>query len=198
MTNAHTQTDDRPDWLVPVVVVAVALLLLIAVGVAYALTRSGGEPETFTEELEAYTVCLRDHGANVPIVEDRGDEGFAIVFDGAFLDEGFDPSAVGAAIDECDELVPADLAFLSGLAGGFDTGFLDGLIDGGMLGDELFGHEPGFGEGRDGDLPWGPGPPHFEPGFVPEELCDALEEGGLPSDLPGLERLAELCEEIGA
>jgi hypothetical protein len=38
----------------------------------------------------------------------------------------------------------------------------------------------------------------LERGFTPEELCAALEMGDLPPEFPGLERLAELCDSIGA
>jgi hypothetical protein len=200
VTTDSPQTNEMPDWVIPAIVVAVAVFLLVAVGVGYALTRSSAEPETLAEEFEAYTACLRDNGADVPLVEVRGDEGFAIIFDDEFLDGGFDLALLGPAIDACDDVVPEELAFLTGLAEGFDVGFLDGLFGDGMFGEEPFRHGPGgFGhEGRPGgdfdldemlDL---------ERGFTPEALCAALEMGDLPPEFPGLERLAELCDSIGA
>jgi hypothetical protein len=200
VTTRNQQTDEMPDWVIPAIVVAVAVFLLVAAGAVYALTRSSAEPETLAEEFEAYTACLRANGADVPLVEVQGDEGFAVIFDDEFLDGGFDPASLRPAMDACSDVVPQDLAFLAGIAGGIDVGFLDGLIGGGMFGEEFFGHGPGiFGHegspGGDLDLERVPDSEH---GFLPEDLCAALEMGDLPPDFPGLEDLAELCDSIGA
>lgn len=200
MTTGSQQTNEMPDWVIPAIVVGVAVFLLVVAGAVYALTRSSEEPETLAEEFEAYTACLRANGADVPLVEVQGDEGFVIIFDDEFLDGGFDPASLGPAIDACSDVVPQDLAFLMGLADGFDVGFLDGLIGGGMFGEESFGHGPGFfghegSPGGDLDLERVPDSEH---GFLPEDLCAALEMGDLPPDFPGLEDLAELCDSIGA
>jgi hypothetical protein len=204
VTTDSQQTNEMPDWVIPAIVVAVAVFLLVAAGVLYALTRSSAEPETLAAEFEVYTACLRANGADVPLVEVRGDEGFAIIFDDEFLDGGFDPALLGPAIDACNDVVPEDVAFLTGLAGGFDVGFLDGIFGGDMFGEEFFGHGPEHGRGifghegspREGfDLDR---VPDLERGFLPEELCAALEMGDLPPEFPGLKRLADLCDSIGA
>lgn len=204
MTTGSQQTNEMPDWVIPAIVVGVAVFLLVVAGAVYALTRSSEEPETLAEEFEAYTACLRANGADVPLVEVQGDEGFVVIFDDEFLDGGFDPASLGPAIDACSDVVPQDLAFLMGLAGGFDVGFLDGLIGGGMFGEESFGHGPGHGPGFFGHE-GNPGGdldlervPDSEHGFLPEDVCAALEMGDLPPDFPGLEDLAELCDSIGA
>ena len=192
MTTGNQQTNEMPDWVIPAIVVAVAVFLLVAAGAVYALTRSSAEPETLAEEFEAYTACLRANGADVPLVEVQGDEGFAVIFDDEFLDGGFDPASLRPAMDACSEVVPQDLAFLAGIAGGIDVGFLDGLIGGGMFGEEFFGHGPGiFGhEGSPGGDLYRERVPDSEHGFLPEDLCAALDLGDLPPDFPGLEDLA--------
>lgn len=210
MTSDDHQAEHRPDWLIPAIMVGVAVLVLVAIGIIVAVTRSSSEPETLPEQLAAYTACLRSHDANVPLVETRGDGGVAIVLDARFVEGDFDLAVLGDAVVACDEEAPEQLGFLSSLAGGldldvlggfdlgaleeFDLGALKGLGFGGLddldFGSIEDGGEDGFGFGHGKGF-------SFDERLTPGEICDALADGALPPDLPGLDRLRHACEVTG-
>jgi hypothetical protein len=117
--------DHRPksaDWIVPAILAGVGLLLAVTVGIVLAVTSSPSEPDGLAAELEVYTRCLADHGADVPVVDARRDGGFSVTVPGALVDHGPDPEAWWSAHGECADVAP-DL--FGGLFGGL-TGILMG------------------------------------------------------------------------
>ena len=116
------------DWVVPAIIVGVGVGLLLAMGLVFALVADDRvEASGLVHELEAYTACLADHGANVPLVEARRDGGFSVTVPGSLVDGEVDTSAWREAHDQCSDVAP-DL--FGGLLGGFSGGLFGGLMDG--------------------------------------------------------------------
>jgi len=179
MTNGN-QSSGTPDWLLPLVLIVIALLTGFAGwGIYEATQRDDADDASLARQLELYTSCLNDHGANVPLVETRSDGGFAIIVPGSLLDHEFDTGQLGTAIEECRPLQPDPLDFLSGLEG----------VDLSGLG-FLFESELGRGDldRRGGGLDLGP--------RELRELCERLERGDIPDD--ARRRLRQACETIDA
>lgn len=121
------------DWAVPAILVGVGVGLFLVVGLVIALTAEDRtEPGGLVHELDAYTSCLADHGANVPIVEARRDGGFSVTVPGSLVDGEFDTAVWRAAHDQCGDVAPDVFGgLLGGLSGGLlGGGFPGGLIDG--------------------------------------------------------------------
>jgi len=124
------------DWVVPAILVGVGVGLLLMFGLVYFLTDSGrAEPEGIAEELDVYTRCLNDHGANVPRVVALRDGGFSVTVPGSMLDDGFDGPAFAEARDDCRDVAPDLFGGLLGsltgsLIGGSPLGFLGDGFDG--------------------------------------------------------------------
>ena len=179
---AQNSSSSTPDWLLPLVLIVVALLTGLAGWGIYEATAGGGDGDdaSVARQLELYTACLNDHGANVPLVETRSDGGFAIIVPGSLLDHEIDLEQWRAASEECQPLEPNPLELLSGLedldmsnlAFLFGRGFDDGEFD-----------------RRGGGLDLGP--------RQLRELCRRLERGDLPDDINRRE-LREVCELIDA
>ncbi|MEA2010232.1 MAG: hypothetical protein U9N78_05965 [Actinomycetota bacterium] len=118
----------QPDWVVPAIIVGVGVGLLLLVGIVLAVTADDQvEPSGLIYELEVYTTCLADHGADVPLIEARRDGGFSVTVSGSLVEGEVDTTAWRAAHDQCSDLAP-DL--FGGLLGGLSGGLFGGLIDG--------------------------------------------------------------------
>ena len=116
------------DWVVPAIIVGVGVGVLFVIGLVFALTADDRvEASGLVYELEVYTTCLSDHGANVPVVEARGDGGFSVTVPGSLVDGEVDTNAWREAHDLCSDVAP-DL--FGGLLGGLSGGLLGGLMDG--------------------------------------------------------------------
>ncbi|MEA3511088.1 MAG: hypothetical protein U9R51_06595 [Actinomycetota bacterium] len=116
------------DWVIPAIMVGVGVGLFLVVGIVFALTANERvEASGMVCELEAYTTCLADHGANVPVVEAGRDGGFSVTVPGSLVDGEVDTTAWREAHDQCGDVAP-DL--FGGLLGGLSGGLL-----GGMMGD---------------------------------------------------------------
>ncbi|RLE23018.1 MAG: hypothetical protein DRJ50_06810 [Actinobacteria bacterium] len=116
------------DWVVPAIIVGVGVGVLFVIGLVFALTADDRvEASGLVYELEVYTTCLSDHGANVPVVEARSDGGFSITVPGSLVDGEVDTNAWREAHDLCSDVAP-DL--FGGLLGGLSGGLFGGLMDG--------------------------------------------------------------------
>lgn len=120
------------DWVVPAILVGVAISLLLVFGLVIALTADDrDESPGLVDELDAYTSCLTDHGADVPLVEARRDGGFSVTVPGSLVDGGFDFSVWREAHDQCGDVAPDIFGgLLGGLLGGFPGGLMDGFPEG--------------------------------------------------------------------
>ena len=116
------------DWVVPAIIVGVGVGLLLMIGIVVALTADDQvKASGLVHELDAYTSCLADHGANVPVVEARRGGGFSVFVHGSLVDGDIDTTAWREALDQCSDVAP-DL--FGGLLGGLSGGLLGGLMDG--------------------------------------------------------------------
>lgn len=115
------------DWVIPAIIVGVGVGLFLVVGIVFALTANDRvEDPGLAYELEVYTTCLADHGANVPVVEAHRDGGFSVTVPGSLVDGEVDTTAWREAHDQCSDVAP-DL--FGGLLGGLSDGLLGGLTD---------------------------------------------------------------------
>lgn len=115
------------DWVIPAIIVGVGVGLFLVVGIVFALTANDRvEDSGLAYELEMYTTCLADHGANVPVVEAHRDGGFSVTVPGSLVDGEVDTTAWREAHDQCSDVAP-DL--FGGLLGGLSGGLLGGLTD---------------------------------------------------------------------
>ena len=174
----ENQSTGTPDWLLPTVLIVVALLAgLAGWGIFEATRGSDAEDASVARQLELYTACLSDHGANVPLVETRSDGGFAIIVPGSLLEGEIDLEQWKAASEECQELEPDPLQLLAGLE----------EVDLSDLG-SLFG--TGLNDGRSDKRPQiGP---RVDPNDL-RRLCSQLEHRDVPQDIDRRE-LREICE----
>ncbi len=125
------------DWAVPAILVGVGVALLLVTGFVIALNvEERGEASGLVQELDVYTSCLADHGANVPLIEARRDGGFSVIVPGSLVDGEVDTTVWREAHDQCSDVAP-DL--FGGLLGGISGGFL-----GGIPGDLLDGFSEGI------------------------------------------------------
>lgn len=123
------------DWVVPAILAGAGILLAVTLGVTLFILNGGNtEPDGLAAELETYTRCLNEHGADVPVVEAQRDGGFSVTVSGALIEHGPDPSAMWAAHGACSDVAPDIFnglldGLLGGMLGGFDGGgLLDGII----------------------------------------------------------------------
>jgi hypothetical protein len=122
------------------------------------------------------------------------------------MDGDFDLTRLGDALAACDEEAPGQLEFLSSLVGGFGLGGLEGFELGGLHGFppdglEKFDLDGGRGFEHDGPRGFGLDPERgldLDGRKNQEQICGALTDSALPPDLPGMDRLREACEAIGA
>jgi hypothetical protein len=126
----------QADWAVPAILAGVGVVFLLVIGLVIALTADDrAEASGLAHELEVYTSCLADHGANVPLVETRRDGGFSVTVPGSLVDGEIDTTAWREAHDQCSDVAPDLLGgllggFPGGLLGGFPGGLMDGFPEG--------------------------------------------------------------------
>jgi hypothetical protein len=117
---------------VPAILVGVGVGLLLMLGLVIALTADDRtEASGLVYELDVYTSCLTDHGANVPLVEAHRDGGFTVTVPGSLASGEVDTTTWREAHDQCSDVAP-DLfgGLVGGLFGGFPGGFMDGFPGG--------------------------------------------------------------------
>jgi len=126
------------DWIVPAILAAVGLVLVITVGIFLSIASGPAEPDGLAAELEVYTRCLSDHGADVPVIDARRDGGFSVTVPGALVEHGPDPETWWEAHGACSDVAPDLFGGMLGGLGGILTGdfgdldLLDAVI-GGLL-----------------------------------------------------------------
>ena len=173
MSDRHEGMD---DWAVPAVLVGLGVGLLLVIGIAFAVsTEDQADARTLIEDLDAYTACLIDHGADVPRVESGRDGGFAVIVPGSVVEGGFDATALHAAADECAGVAP-------------DIYVPDAAFDA-----ESFRFDLGEDSRRRG----GPGAGPWTPPL--DELrrrCDQMDEVGIGVEGLRGDRLRRLCAEL--
>ena len=172
-----TIRNDR-DWVLPAVLIGTVLLLAAAFAIGYAVGNRDDSSSSATgagEELAAYTECLRNNGADVPLVE-SGDGELSVTF----FEGDVDPEALEEAMIACEDLAP-------------------GLIRGLLAFERWHEEERPLGERRGPHCWFGPWDHdlerHSERHFRLEALCDLLEEGFIPPDSAVYDRLVEACLE---
>ena len=165
------------DWILPAILIVGVLLVAAAFAAGFALgsredAADDDDSNDFGDRLGAYSECLRDNGADVPLVESEDGEISITFFPG-----DADPEALGDAIEACEDLAPG---VISGLLG---TVLRDHEADAPRPRGRWFLHEP---EDRKRFPRFGR---HFE------ELCELFEEGFIPPDSTIYDELAEACAE---
>ena len=119
MSDRHTGMD---DWVVPSVLIGLSLGILLVVGLALAVSaEQRSAAPALIQELDAYTACLVDQGADVPRVEVGRDGGFGVVVPGSLVEGEFDEAAWIEAMDACAGMAPDVFGALLGrtLSDGF-------------------------------------------------------------------------------
>ena len=164
---------DEHDWILPAALIGAVLLAVVAFAIGFAVGSrsddSGSSDSEVADDLATYTECLRDNGADVPLVESGNGELSVTFFEG-----DIDPEVLGDAMAACEDLAP---------------GLVRGLLELHSLEDFEPFHErrrPGFRFDPDVER-------RFEPRL--EELCELLDEGLIPPDRPIYDRLIEACAE---
>jgi len=110
-----TRSTDTPDWLFPVLLIAGAIIAgLVGFGIWTATQDDPAEDSSLIRQLELYTSCLNDNGANVPLVETRSDGGFTVTVPGSLLDHDTDLERWELARDQCRALEPNPAEVLFG------------------------------------------------------------------------------------
>ncbi len=202
---SDTRTSSHLDWLVPTLLIVAAVVVGLAAWLIYSATDDDASGQGLVGQLEAYTRCLNDHGANVPLVEARSDGGFAVIVPGSLVEGEVDLAGWAEARDSCSSVEPDLLGLVFG-AEDLDLGdlslmLLPGLLDGGSpFGDDA---RPGggfFDEDRPrGDRFFGDrgGPfPAIPRDAGLGELCERLDADLRPPGID-LDSLRELCELVG-
>ena len=199
-----TRTSAHLDWLVPtLLIVAAVVVVLVAWLIFNATDDDDASEQGLVDQLEAYTKCLDDHGANVPLVESRSDGGFAVIVPGSLVEGQVDLVRWTQARDACRSMEP-DL--FGSVFGAEDLNFGDfsllvpGLLDGGSLFGDDARPGKGFFEEPRGDRFFGDrgGPfPAIPRDAGLGELCERLDTDLRPSGID-LDSLRELCELVGA
>ena len=201
-----TRTSSHLDWLVPTLLIVAAVVVGLAAWLIYSVTDDDASGQGLVGQLEAYTRCLNDHGANVPLVEATSDGGFAVIVPGSLVEGEVDLALWTEARDACRSVEP-DLFGLVFGAEDLDLGdlslmLLPGLLDGGSLFEDE-PRRPGSGF-FDEDRPRGDrffddrgGPfPAIPRDAGLGELCERLDTDLRPPGID-LDSLRELCELVG-
>jgi len=107
------------DWAIPAVLVAVGVGLFFALGLALVVAAEDrSEAPPLIQDLDTYTKCLVDHGADVPRVDVAQDGGFTVAVPGSLVDGEFDESAWRYAAEQCGAVAPNLFAgMLDGFSG---------------------------------------------------------------------------------
>ncbi len=95
------------DWVVPAALVGLGLGLLLVVGITFAvLEEQRAKAPMLIRELDAYTACLIDQGADVPRVEIGRNGGFAVLVPGSLVEGEVDQAVWSEAADACASIAP--------------------------------------------------------------------------------------------
>ena len=202
---SETQSSANHGWLVPTLLIVAAVVFGLLAWLIYNATDDDASEQGLVGQLEAYTRCLNDHGANVPLVESRSDGGFAVIVPGSLAEGQVDIARWIQARDACHSVEP-DLFGLVFGAEDLNLGdlsmLLPGLLDRGSLFED--DGRPGSGffdeHGPRGDQFFGDrgGPlPAIPRDAGLGELCERLDTDLRPSGID-LDSLRELCELMGA
>lgn len=204
---SDTRTSAHLDWLVPTLLIVAAVVFGLVAWLIYNATDDDASEQGLVGQLEAYTRCLNDHGANVPLVESRSDGGFAVIVPGTLVSGAVDFARWTEARDACHSVEPDLFGLVFGAEdlnlGDLSLMLLPGLLDGGSLFEDD-PRRPGggfFDEDRPpGDQFFGDRRDPFS--TIPRDaglgvLCERLEAGIHPPGID-LDSLRELCELLGA
>ena len=194
----NDQRSGSADWVVPAVLVALALALFIAIALAVVVApEDRAEAPMLIQDLDIYTACLAEDGANVPRIEAGPGGGFTVIVPESLVDGGFDLAAWQQAADQCAEVAP-DLFGV--LLGGFsgdrsevapgefleDISLFDSLADAEVF-DVIPRHCRTQPHSRDRR-----GPPPVE--WM--RRCALLEDGEIESSRPRIDVLRRQCERL--
>ena len=171
------------DWAVPAVLVSLSAGLLLVIGIAFAVSaEESAEAPALIGDLDIYTACLVDHGADVPrVVAGRGG-GFSVIVPGSLVEGDVDRTVLREAVDACAAVTPDVVgSLLRDLS-------LDWI-------EEIEVHEETVERdtrrrARPGPAPWMPPPDELR------ILCDRLNEDGIGVEGLRDDRLRRLCEDL--
>jgi hypothetical protein len=202
---SDTGTSSHLDWLLPTLLIVAAVVVGLVAWLIYNANDGDPSEQDLVGQLEAYTRCLNDHGANVPLVESRSDGGFAVIVPGSLVDGQVDLAQWTEARDACRSVEPDLFALVFG-AEDLNLGdlplLLPGMLDGGSVFEDDARRGSGFfDEDRPrGDRFFGDRRDPFP--AIPRDaglgvLCERLDTDLRPSGID-LDSLRELCELAGA
>lgn len=180
------------DRVVPAVLVGLSLGLLLVVGIALAVSAEDrAEAPRLITELDVFTACLVNHGADVPRVVVGRDGGFTVVVPGSVVQGDIDGSAWSEAAGECADVAPD---VFGPLFGGFSLDWIEGFEGHDETLDvETYRFDLDEGAGRrerSGQGPWMPPPDELR------RRCDQLDETGIGVEGLRGDRLRRLCEDL--
>ena len=194
----NDQRSGSADWVVPAVLVALALALFIAIALAVAVAAEDrAEAPMLIQDLDIYTACLVENGADVPRIKAGPGGGFTVIVPESLVDGGFDSAAWQQAADQCAEVAP-DL--FDALLGEFSGDWLE-VAPGEFL--EDFSLFDSFADTEVFDAaPWRrltQSHSRDRRGLPPVEWmrrCALLEDGEIESSRPRIEVLRRQCERL--
>jgi hypothetical protein len=188
------------DWAVPAVLIALGLGLILATGLAFAVAAEDrSETSMLIQDLETYTTCLVDHGADVPRVEAGTDGDFLVFVPGSLAEGKFDQSAWRLAADQCAESAPD---VFGGRVGSLSGDWFNTIPE------EIFEYLGSVGDVTDVDvLEFDAHPRPRRPGSTPpkgrnvpppdlERVCQRLAEVEDQPVGPRIDRLRRQCEHL--
>lgn len=184
----NDQRSGSADWVVPAVLVALALALLIAIALALAVAAEDrAEAPMAIQDLDIYTACLVENGANLPRIKAGPGGGFTVIVPESLVDGGFDSAAWQQAADQCAEVAP-DLfdALLGEFSGDWDISLFDSFADTEVF-DAAPWHRLTQSHSRD------------RRGLPPVEWirrCALLEDGEIERSRPRIDVLRRQCERL--
>lgn len=105
MNEAEKSNAVERDWALPALLVAIVAFVIFVVVVAVAFAASGDSGSSVGSP-EAWTRCMRDEGAQVPLFEDLGDGEVRVTFDVDRSDPREDRSVYADAFEACGDQAP--------------------------------------------------------------------------------------------
>lgn len=169
----NDQRDGVPDWAIPAILACLGLLFVGGLGLAVSHEQRA-EPPSLILDLDRYTECLIDHGADAPRVASGPDGGFSVIVPQSLVAGHASLEALTLAAEECVDVAPD---VFGGLFGGLSRGWLEGA-----------GSTP-----RPADADQGRRPP-WSDGL--RRRCERLETAGNAPTGPRIDRLRRECERL--